>query len=74
MSNMKRKPLTTSQRKVLDFVLYYCKANGRPPTRQEISNEFGWKNHSNAAQHLWLLERKGYLRLIDNTARGIEIL
>lgn len=71
---MKRVSLTRTQQKVLDFVRWYLKAKGWPPTRREISDHFGWKAHNAAAQHLWLIERKGYLRIVSNTARGIEIL
>jgi repressor LexA len=71
---VKRKPLTEAQRKVFDFIVYYKKANGWPPTRREIADHFGWKGHNAAAQHLWLMARKGYVKLIDNISRGIEIL
>lgn len=71
---MKRKPLTEAQRKVFNFIVYYKKANGWPPTRQEISDHFGWGAHNAAQNHLRLIERKGYVRLIDNISRGIEIL
>jgi repressor LexA len=71
---MPRSPLTKAQRRVFDFIVYYKNSNGRPPTRREISDHFGWTAHNAASQHLLLIERKGYLRLVDNTARGIEIL
>ena len=67
-------PLTKQQQRVLDFVKAYIKKNTIPPTRQEISNHFGWK-HANAAQaHLDLIERKGAIRLMAGTSRGIVIL
>lgn len=71
---MARLPLTKPQKRVYDFIVFYNKTNGRPPTRREIADHFGWKAHNAAAQHLWLIERKGYLKLIDNISRGIEIL
>jgi repressor LexA len=69
-----RRPLTVAQRKVLDFIVFSKKANGWPPTRREISDHFGWKGQNAAGQHLRLIEKKGYVRLINGISRGIEIL
>jgi repressor LexA len=53
--------------------MFSKKENGWPPTRREIADYFGWKGHNAAAQHLRLIEKKGYVHLIDGS-RGIEIL
>ena len=67
--------LTGQQREVLKFVKAYAKANGMPPTRMEIAQGFGWKSANAAQQHLILIERKGYIKLLDKgKSRGIAIL
>ena len=67
--------LTRQQREVLKFVKLYAAKNGMPPTRMEISEGFGWKSANAAQQHLVLIERKGYIRLLDKgKARGIAII
>lgn len=66
--------LTSAQQKVMDFILRFRKTQGYPPTRREINMHFGWRSPNAASQHLRLMERKGYVRLIDNISRGIEIL
>lgn len=66
--------LTGAQQKVMDFILRFRKIQGYPPTRREINMHFGWSSPNAASQHLRLMERKGYVRLIDNISRGIEIL
>lgn len=66
--------LTPRQKQVLAFIKSYLKSEGIPPTRQEISNHFGWK-YGNAAQcHLILMANKKAIRLIPGTSRGIVIL
>lgn len=68
------KTLTPAQQKVMKFILRYRDDKGYPPTRAEINMHFGWSSPNAASQHLRLMERKGYVRLIDNISRGIEIL
>jgi len=65
--------LTLSQKRVLSFIIKRQKNQGSPPTIREIAEHFGYKSTNNARQHLRLIERKGYIRLIPGKARGIEI-
>lgn len=76
MSNIipSTKPLTLLQSQVLDFIRRFSEGNGYPPTRGEISNNFGWKHPSAAQKHLNLLERKGYVRQAPKIARGIVVI
>lgn len=67
------KNLTTAQRKVLSFIIHRQKKQGSPPTVREIAEHFGYKSTNNVRQHLGLIERKGYLRLIPGKSRGIEV-
>lgn len=69
-----RSALTPIQQEVFSFIVAYRQKRGYPPTRQEIIDGFGWKSPTSAQQHLREIQRKGYVRLIDNISRGIEIL
>mgnify|MGYP001571885946 CR=1 FL=1 len=66
----RRATLTAKQARILAFIKRHIKKHKYPPTVREISDHYGlwW---SGCDQHLALIERKGYLRRIPNTARGI---
>ncbi len=68
------KPLTDEQSRVFQFIIDYHHDYGMPPTVREITEGLGYKSPNNTRQHLRLIEQKGYLRLLNNRARGIEIL
>ncbi len=63
--------LTGQQKKVLSFLKSFHKQNGYSPTRQEISDHFGWSGPNAAECHLVPLERKGAIRTARSVARGI---
>jgi repressor LexA len=67
------KPLTDEQNRVLRYIIEYHQSNGMPPTVREITEGLGYKSPNNTRQHLRLIEQKGYLRLMSNRARGIEV-
>ena len=56
-----RRPLTSRQREVLDFVRKFAAQQGYPPTVREIGAHFGFVPRS-VFDHLEALEKKGYLR------------
>lgn len=70
---MKRKPLTTKQARILAFIKKYQKKHGYPPTRAEIAGHYGvyWNAITG---HLGFIEKKGYIRVLPNTARGLVVL
>jgi repressor LexA len=65
--------LTTEQQRVLAFVQKYRIEAGFPPTVREIAESLGYRSPNNVRQHLRLIEQKGYIRLLQGKARGIEI-
>jgi repressor LexA len=69
-----QKELTAEQGRVLNFIISTFKKIGMPPTMREIAQNLGYKSVNNARQHLRLIEQKGYVRLFQGKARGIEIL
>ena len=68
------KPLTDLQSQVLSFIGRFHIANGYPPTRGEISKEFGWTHPSAAQKHINLIEKKGYIRIMPRISRGIVVI
>lgn len=65
--------LTQRQREVLEFVIDRQQRFGAIPTVREIADHFGFSSPNAAAQHLRLIEKKGYIRLLKGRARGIVV-
>lgn len=63
--------LTARQAEVLRFVASRVN-QAMPPTQQEIGEHFGIQR-SAIRRHLEALERKGYIRLMKEQARGIAL-
>ncbi len=68
------KPLTDLQSQVLSFIGRFHVAKGYPPTRGEISKEFGWTHPSAAQKHINLIEKKGYIKVMPKISRGIVVV
>jgi len=62
--------LTERQREILQWVVAYIQINWRPPTTQEIADQFGIKA-SSAFDIVRALRKKGYLAEKDGTARSL---
>ncbi|ATJ82639.1 transcriptional repressor LexA [Halomonas beimenensis] len=67
------RPLTPRQQNVYDFIVKTMNDLGYPPTRAEISRALGFKSPNAAEEHLRALERKGVIRVIRGTSRGIRL-
>ncbi len=67
------KEITSRQSEVLNFIRAYHRSHGYPPTRRNITDEFGFRSPNAAEEHLRALDRKGYITLQRNTSRGIVI-
>ncbi|MFG6179526.1 transcriptional repressor LexA [Halomonas sp. THAF12] len=67
------RPLTPRQKNVYDFIVKTMNELGYPPTRAEISRALGFKSANAAEEHLRALERKGVIRVIRGTSRGIRL-
>jgi repressor LexA len=65
--------LTSEQERVYSFIVDWRKKNGFPPTVREIAEGLNYRSPNNVRQHLRLIERKGYLKIVTGKARGIEI-
>ncbi|MDN5841922.1 MAG: transcriptional repressor LexA [Alcaligenaceae bacterium] len=65
--------LTPRQAQILDLIRQTIARSGRPPTRAEIAQEFGFRSANAAEDHLKALARKGAIQLSANTSRGIQL-
>ena len=69
---MKRE-LTSTQKKVLEYLIDQIKGKGIPPTLAEAASHFGYRNRATVQQHLTAIERKGYIKKNPKLSRGIEL-
>ncbi len=67
------RPLTARQQNVHDFIVKTITEMGYPPTRAEIARALGFRSPNAAEEHLRALERKGVIRMIPGTSRGIRL-
>jgi len=67
------KTLTKTQQKIFDFICYFTKKEGYPPSYSEIASQFGYSSDGTVRSHLELLEKKGYIKR-HGKARGVKIL
>jgi repressor LexA len=65
-------PLTAKQREVLEWM--QANMGYFSPTVREIAQQFGFKSPNGVTCHLKALERKGYIRMAQGRARGIEVV
>ena len=65
--------LTPRQEEVLAFIKSYIEETGYPPTRADIANELGFKSANASEEHLKALARKGAIKMIPGTSRGIKL-
>jgi repressor LexA len=65
-------PLTDRQREVLDFI----RANMHlySPTVREIAEAMSIKSPNGVTVHLKALERKGWIKMAQGRARGVEVV
>jgi repressor LexA len=65
-----KKPLTTREEQILDFIREFRRKNSYSPTREEIAEHFGFYKNA-ATDHLKSLERKGFVKIIPKVSRGL---
>ena len=67
-------PLTTRQGEVLALVKAHITEVGYPPTRADIARQLGFKSANAAEEHLKALNRKGHIKMVPGTSRGIRLV
>jgi len=65
--------LTYRQKEILEFVKSYSRTNSYPPTLKEIASNFK-VTIGTVQDHIFALQKKGYLEKKKDTARGFKIL
>ncbi len=65
--------LTERQRQVFEFIADFIRQQKFAPTKREIAAQFGFRSPRAATDHLTMLERKGWLHVHRDKARGIEL-
>ncbi len=67
-------PLTEIEKKILEFMVQYLRANTYQPSIREIGERFGVKSTKTVSEHLQALADKGYLERDPSRSRGVKIL
>ena len=67
-------PLSEIERKILDFMVQYLRANTYQPSIREIGERFGIKSTKTVSEHLQSLADKGWLERDPSRSRGVKIL
>ena len=62
------------ERQVLEFVTQFMQRYGYAPTLTEIGNSLGMSSVATVHEHIDHLRQKGYIKKIDGTARGLELV
>ncbi|MSR84605.1 MAG: repressor LexA [Candidatus Latescibacteria bacterium] len=73
---MSRPALTAGEKRIYQFICAYVLRHRRPPTYQEIREEFGYRHPSSIQDFLVRLRDKGYIRVPigANRKRAIEVV
>lgn len=66
--------LTPRQEEILSLIRSFMERSGRPPTRAELADHFGFRSPNAAEEHLRALARKGVIELVPGAARGIRLM
>lgn len=66
------KALTVRQAAVLEMIEKFLSINGRPPTRQEMADHFGWSSPNAAQDYIKVLAKKGAIEWTNMKARGVK--
>lgn len=66
--------LYNKERQLLEFVTQFVQRFGYAPTLKEIGNALNMNSVATVHEHLDRLRIKGYIKKLDGTARGIEVV
>lgn len=66
--------LNDIERRILDYMVSYLKANTYQPSIREIGERFGIKSTKTVSEHLQALAEKGFLERDPSRSRGVRIL
>src|SRR5687768_13287014 len=67
-------PLSSLERRILDFLIDYLRRNTYQPSIREIGRRFGIKSTKTVSEYLQALADKGYIEREASRSRGVRIL
>lgn len=62
------------ERQILEFVAQFIQRHGYAPTLREIGEGVGLSSVATVHEHLYKLEKKGFIKKLIGSKRGIEII
>lgn len=66
--------LYPKERQVLDYIGQFIQRYGYAPTLKEIGDANGMSSAATVHEHIDRLRQKGFIKKLDGTARGLEII
>lgn len=62
------------ERQLLDFITQFIQRYGYAPTLKEIGDSMGMSSPATVHEHIDRLRIKGFIKKLDGTARGLEVI
>lgn len=72
--DVSKNKLTARQKIILQIIYNYLKSSGFPPTLADLREALKIKSNQAVLEHLASLERKGFIKREEGSARGIRLL
>jgi repressor LexA len=66
--------LYPKERQIIEFIGQFIQRYGYAPTLKEIGDALGMSSVATVHEHLQRLREKGYIKKLDGTSRGLEIV
>jgi repressor LexA len=71
---MMPEPLTSLERRILDFLVEYLRKNTYQPSIREIGKRFGIKSTKTVSEYLQALADKGWVERDPSRSRGVRLI
>jgi repressor LexA len=71
---MMPKPLTSLERRILDYLVEYLRKNTYQPSIREIGKRFGIKSTKTVSEYLQSLADKGWIERDPSRSRGVRLI
>ncbi len=71
---MMPKPLTSLERRILDYLVEYLRKNTYQPSIREIGKRFGIKSTKTVSEYLQALADKGWIERDPSRSRGVRLI
>ena len=68
------KPLSSLERRILDFIIDYLRRNTYQPSIREIARRFGIKSTKTVSEYLQSLADKGWIERDPSRSRGVRVI